>query len=385
MTPHGRPVFAQRAQVGAGAAYRKRMALAPGLTASVTLVVDEADTALAFGSGDVPVLGTPRLIALAEQASIEAIAGEARPRRDARRSVTKCSSPTSRPHQWAERSTAEATLEQIEGRRLTFRVCGQRRPGLVAAGRITRVVVERARFIERGPNRGDDLRRVRTAGRAGRRLRTPSPSTGPTSATRSRSSSATDQRRARRARRPTPTIKAVIVTGVGPGVQRGLRPLRVRAAPPTTPSSGVGSGRRATATTTTVLHFPAPDARRRQRAGAGGRVRPRVLCDLRIAASTARFAHPERTFGDVVYGPLHDLVGGAVARELTLGGRELTRHRSARRPPRRRGRRTPRALVAATERPSTRMSPPRQRVLMRTKAKALRRAGFAHGTPTLDL
>src|SRR5450755_154394 len=48
-----------------------------------------------------------------------------------------------------------------------------------------------------------------------------------------------------------------------------------------------------------------------------------VLCDLRIASSSARFSHPERSFGDVVYGPLRDLVGGAVARELTLGGREL--------------------------------------------------------------
>jgi enoyl-CoA hydratase/carnithine racemase len=48
-----------------------------------------------------------------------------------------------------------------------------------------------------------------------------------------------------------------------------------------------------------------------------------VLCDLRIAATTARFSHPEYTFGDVVYGPLADLVGGALARELCLTGREL--------------------------------------------------------------
>jgi enoyl-CoA hydratase len=46
-----------------------------------------------------------------------------------------------------------------------------------------------------------------------------------------------------------------------------------------------------------------------------------VLCDLRIASHTARFAHPERSFGDVMYGPLHDLVGGGIARELCLTGR----------------------------------------------------------------
>ena len=48
-----------------------------------------------------------------------------------------------------------------------------------------------------------------------------------------------------------------------------------------------------------------------------------VLCDLRIASSSARFGHPERSFGDVVYGPLHDLVRGAVARDLCLTGRTV--------------------------------------------------------------
>ena len=38
---------------------------------------------------------------------------------------------------------AEAVLESVEGRRLTFRVSVKHRDGLVAAGRITRVVVER--------------------------------------------------------------------------------------------------------------------------------------------------------------------------------------------------------------------------------------------------
>jgi len=48
-----------------------------------------------------------------------------------------------------------------------------------------------------------------------------------------------------------------------------------------------------------------------------------ILCDIRIATSSATFAHPEVTFGDVVYGPLRELVGGAVARELALTGRPV--------------------------------------------------------------
>jgi len=49
-----------------------------------------------------------------------------------------------------------------------------------------------------------------------------------------------------------------------------------------------------------------------------------VMCDLRIASEGAFFCHPEAVFGDVVYGPLHELVGGAVARELCLTGRKVT-------------------------------------------------------------
>jgi predicted thioesterase len=123
------------------------MNLAPGLTASVTLVVAEADTALALGSGDVPVLGTPRVIALAEQASIEAIASDLP---DGRTSVGyQVQLAHLTPTAVGGTVVAEATLEQVEGRRLTFRVSVNDARGLVAAGRITRVIVERARFLER--------------------------------------------------------------------------------------------------------------------------------------------------------------------------------------------------------------------------------------------
>ncbi len=48
-----------------------------------------------------------------------------------------------------------------------------------------------------------------------------------------------------------------------------------------------------------------------------------VLCDLRVASTTTRFSHPEYTFGDVVYGPLADIVGGGLARDLCMTGRVL--------------------------------------------------------------
>jgi predicted thioesterase len=128
-------------------AYRKRMALAPGLSASVTLVVDDADTALAIKSGDVPVLATPRLVALAEQASIEAVANELP--EGATTVGYQVQFTHLAPTPVGTKVTAEATLQNIEGRRLSFRISAHDARGFVAAGRITRVVVERDRFVER--------------------------------------------------------------------------------------------------------------------------------------------------------------------------------------------------------------------------------------------
>ena len=123
------------------------MLLGPGLTASVTLVVDDADTALALKSGDVPVLGTPRVIALAEEATVAAIAAQLPAGRTTVGYQVQLAHLTPTPV--GGTVVAEATLEQVEGRRLTFRVSVNDARGLVAAGRVTRVVVERARFLER--------------------------------------------------------------------------------------------------------------------------------------------------------------------------------------------------------------------------------------------
>ncbi len=134
----------------------------------------------------------------------------------------------------------------------------------------------------------------------------------------------------------------------------------------------------------TLLRFPLPTIASINGAALAGGFDLAILCDLRIASTTARFAHPERSFGDVVYGPLHDLVGGAVARDLTIGGREMNAQEAlavhlvnevA----------EPDALAAATSAAVERVCTAPRDVLMRIKAKALRRAGFGAESPTLEL
>ena len=123
------------------------MPLRPGLSASADLVVEERDTALALHTGDVPVLATPRVVRLAEEASVRAIEGTLA---DDTTSVGyRVQLDHLAPTPVGGKVRAEATLEAIEGRRLTFRVSVSDGHGLVAAGRITRVIVERERFMEK--------------------------------------------------------------------------------------------------------------------------------------------------------------------------------------------------------------------------------------------
>jgi predicted thioesterase len=142
-------------------------ALAPGLRASVSAEVTAADTAQALGSGDVPVLGTPRLLALAEAACVAAIAG-----RLAQGQTTVGTAV------WLEHRRAipvgasvdvEAELIEIAGRKLRFNfigygpVEGEGEPGtgkgggragegesrVIGAGTAERMIVDRAKFLPR--------------------------------------------------------------------------------------------------------------------------------------------------------------------------------------------------------------------------------------------
>ena len=59
-------------------------------------------------------------------------------------------------------------------------------------------------------------------------------------------------------------------------------------------------------------------------AALGGGLDLAVLCDIRVAADTASFAHPEIKFGaPVLFGPLREIIGGGLARELSLTGRRI--------------------------------------------------------------
>ncbi|HEY5154933.1 MAG TPA: hotdog domain-containing protein [Acidimicrobiales bacterium] len=118
-----------------------------GLSASIEFVVAEADTAIAMRSGAVPVLATPVIIARCEEAAIAAIAGHLAPNETTVGAKVRVDhlAPTAVGH----RVRAEATVEKVAGRRITFTVSGHDERGLVVVGRLTRVVVDVGRFMEK--------------------------------------------------------------------------------------------------------------------------------------------------------------------------------------------------------------------------------------------
>jgi predicted thioesterase len=114
----------------------------------LTFEITDSDTAAVLGSGDLPVLGTPRLLAWAEATTCAALApvlGEKQ---------TSVGSRVNLEHLAAsavgERVTVTATLTHQDGRLVRFEVAAiDTAEQLVGHGEITRVVVDRDRFMAR--------------------------------------------------------------------------------------------------------------------------------------------------------------------------------------------------------------------------------------------
>ena len=116
------------------------------IEAQTTLHVTDSDTAQAVGSGDLPVLGTPRLVALAEQATVAA----AQPLLTQGQTTvgTRIRFDHLYPTPVGGTVTASAELAHRDDRLLRFTVGAHDADGrLVGEGEITRVIVNAERFM----------------------------------------------------------------------------------------------------------------------------------------------------------------------------------------------------------------------------------------------
>ena len=118
---------------------------AVGLRGTATVKVTSANTASALGSGDVPVFGTPALVALMEAAAMKALAGHLAPEETSVGTWLDIAHLAATPV--GSEVRAEAELVAVEGRKLTFTVLAHDDRQKIGEGRHQRVRVARDRFL----------------------------------------------------------------------------------------------------------------------------------------------------------------------------------------------------------------------------------------------
>ncbi len=122
-------------------------------TATLTFTVTPDDTALAVGSGSLPVLGTPRLLAWCEAATCTAI--EPALSEDSTSVGTRVQLEHLAASPVGAVVEVSATSVYVDGRLHRFSVAARHAGGtaknavVVAAGEITRVIVDAERFLAR--------------------------------------------------------------------------------------------------------------------------------------------------------------------------------------------------------------------------------------------
>ncbi len=123
------------------------MALEPGLKGEITLVVEEQHTAAAYGSGLVPVLSTPHLVALLESAAKEAVQPYLKEGQSTVGTLVQVRHLAATPVGMQVRACAE--LLEVDGRRLRFRVEAWDEREKIGEGEHERFIIDWERFMAR--------------------------------------------------------------------------------------------------------------------------------------------------------------------------------------------------------------------------------------------
>ena len=118
-----------------------------GLKHVSTTTVSATNTALTMGSGDMEVFATPAMVALMENAAMKAVASHLPEGSTTVGAMMETSHI--KPSALGETVTAEAVLEEIDGRKLTFKVTAADSKGTIGEGKHIRYIVDRERFLSK--------------------------------------------------------------------------------------------------------------------------------------------------------------------------------------------------------------------------------------------
>ena len=114
---------------------------------TVETVVNEENTALAVGSGDMEVFATPMMIALMENAAAACIAEQIGEENTSVGTMISVSHVSATPIGMKVKATAE--LVNVEGRRYELKVMAEDERGLIGEGTHSRVSVNREKFYNK--------------------------------------------------------------------------------------------------------------------------------------------------------------------------------------------------------------------------------------------
>lgn len=118
-----------------------------GLTHISQLTVTEAVTAIEMGSGDMPVLATPAMMALMENAAMLAVADHL-----PEGSTTvggHIASSHIKPSKLGDTVTATATVTRVDGKKIEFKVEARSGETLLGEGTHLRFIVDKEKFMSR--------------------------------------------------------------------------------------------------------------------------------------------------------------------------------------------------------------------------------------------
>ena len=124
---------------------KKIFIMQTGLTYTSKTVVCDSNTAIALGSGDMPVFATPAMMALMENAAMMAVRDEL-----PEGSTTvggHIESSHLKPSAIGQEVEATATLERIDGRKLYFSVVARQGETVIGEGTHLRFIVDREKFL----------------------------------------------------------------------------------------------------------------------------------------------------------------------------------------------------------------------------------------------
>ena len=118
-----------------------------GLTHTSQLTVTQAVTAIEMGSGDMPVLATPALMALMENAAMLAVADHLP--EGCTTVGGHIASSHLKPSKPGDSVTATATVTRVDGKKIEFNVEARCGDTLLGEGTHLRFIVDRNKFMSR--------------------------------------------------------------------------------------------------------------------------------------------------------------------------------------------------------------------------------------------